>query len=280
MHRILISLLFSLFISTAGLAQIFSAGNLTEASITTRDETDIGGVRHIPDGNRATAAATDSVTWRLYQEKDWPELLKTAEKAILDGIDFYYLRVRAGVAARELKKYGKAVRHLAKAREEYSDDDFTNGYLYSSLALAGRDDEAAFLASRLTHDARERLNISLQGTLNSLSVENYLSKNSSQASLMAEDIREEGSYSNYRSVLRHQWYKNVGIDLHVSPRFNFFTNVSHITIGRTQHFSSAPNLVEEFSIFFHRDDSSWERGGVLSPPLHCSVGRAIIISLL
>lgn len=193
---------------------------------------------------RPTAAAIDSLTWKLYLEKDWPALRRSARKAFREGIDFYYLRVRAGVAAYEMQKPGSAVRHLEKARETYPDDDFTNGYLYSSLVLAGRDDEANFLAARLNGESRLRLGIPLQGPLNSLSVDNYLSRNTGQAALLEEKISDEGSLSSYRNVLRRQWYKNAGFDLHLSPRLNLYTNISHIAIDRTQHFSSAANQME------------------------------------
>ncbi|HNQ38870.1 MAG TPA: hypothetical protein PKJ58_12975, partial [Prolixibacteraceae bacterium] len=126
------------------------------------------------------------------------------------GIDFYYLRVRAGVAAFEMKKFRKAVVHLSAAHEAYKEDEFTTGYLHASLVMAGRQDEARLLAGRLTAHTRTRLGIRLQGALSSLSAENYLSGNTNHASLVEENIAEAGSYSNYRSVLRRQWYTSVG----------------------------------------------------------------------
>ena len=187
-----------------------------------------------------SAAVTDSITWKLYNDKAWQALLDEADRAIKEEIDFYYLRVRAGVAAWELKKYRKAAEHLRKARQEYAHDDFTNGYLYSSLLLAGREDEARHLAGILPEDAVKRLGIKSPGLLNTLSAGTLLSVNREHSRLTEESIAV-GSSLNYRSILRRQWYKNAGADLHLSPGVNLYQNFSHISIARTQHFTSAPN---------------------------------------
>lgn len=198
----------------------------------------------MPQRGQMAVGAIDSLTWQLYLEKDWTALLRSARKAFREGIDFYYLRVRAGVAAYELKRLGTAVHHLEAARAAFPDDDFTNGTLYSVLVQAGRDDEANLLASRLLPEARGRLAIPLQGLVNSVGTGIYLSRNTSHAALREDPIAEEGSLTSYRSVLNRQWYKNVAFDLHLSPRFNLYTHVSHIAIDRTQHFSSTSNQVE------------------------------------
>lgn len=195
----------------------------------------------IPEASaQPSAAVTDSVTWKLYNDKAWEALLEEADRAIREDIDFYYLRVRAGVAAWELKKYRKAAEHLGKARQEYAHDDFTNGYLYSSLLLAGRDDEARHLAGILPEDAVKRLGMKAPGLLNTLSAGTLLTVNREHSRLAEESIAV-GSFLNYRSVLRRQWYKNAGADLHLSPGVNLYQNFSHISIARTQHFTSAPN---------------------------------------
>lgn len=201
-----------------------------------------------------SAAVTDSITWKLYNDKAWQALLEEADRAIKEDIDFYYLRVRAGVAAWELKKYRKAAEHLGKARQEYAHDDFTNGYLYSSLLLAGREDEARQLAGLLPEETVKQLGIKSPGLLNSLSAGALLAINRDHARLEEESIAV-GSFLNYRNILRRQWYKNTGVDLHLSPGVNLYQNFSHISIARTQHFTSAPDqfdaLVETTASQFH-----------------------------
>lgn len=186
----------------------------------------------------------DSVTWKLYENKQWKALYKEAGEAFAREIDFYYLKVRAGVAAWHLAKYRPAIRHFQKALEKAPDDEFVNAWHYSALAMAGREDEANALADRLTEEVANRLQINRKGFVSSVSLETQLTGNGKHASLIAGNMDSEGSYSNYRSVLDQMWYKNLGMDHHLSARFNLYHSFSHIGIDRTQHFFSTPNQLD------------------------------------
>ncbi len=113
----------------------------------------------------------DSVTWQLYSDQQWESLYVATENALKNKIDFYYLRVRAGVAAWELKKYRPAVRHFQKALENSPGDEFINSYYYSALVLAGREDEANALADQLPEDMLDRLKIKRKEFVHSVTLE-------------------------------------------------------------------------------------------------------------
>jgi hypothetical protein len=91
---------------------------------------------------------TDSVTYQLYLRKEWKSLLQETRKSLGDDVDFYYLRVRAGIAAYELKNYRLAAHHLGKAYNWNTSDEFTNYWYYHALLLASRSDEANNIGSR------------------------------------------------------------------------------------------------------------------------------------
>lgn len=186
----------------------------------------------------------DSVTWQLYSDQQWEPLYEEAQKAFKEEIDFYYLRVRAGVAAWELKKYRPAVRHFQKALENSPGDEFVNSYYYSALVLAGREDEANALADQLPEEMVDRLQITRKEFFHSVTLETLLSANGKHPALTAENIDNGGSFSNYRSVLDQMWFKNLGLDHHLGPRFNLYHSFSHIGIDRTQHFQSALNSLD------------------------------------
>ncbi|WP_367328915.1 hypothetical protein, partial [Lentimicrobium sp.] len=59
----------------------------------------------------------EALTYRLYAEQKWDSLLTTGEQAINEGWDYFYIRLRTGIAAFELQRYARAARHLEKARE-------------------------------------------------------------------------------------------------------------------------------------------------------------------
>ena len=103
-------------------------------------------------GNEATAAFEknyESLTYRLYNEQKWDSLLVTGEEAIAKGYDYYYMRVRTGVAAFELFKFVKASKHFEKALEFNAEDAFASELLYKSYLYSGRNEEARLFLHQL-----------------------------------------------------------------------------------------------------------------------------------
>ena len=49
--------------------------------------------------------AVDTLTYKYYLAEDWDKLINAGDKAINDGIDYYYLRMRMGIASYEKRKY-------------------------------------------------------------------------------------------------------------------------------------------------------------------------------
>lgn len=89
----------------------------------------------------------DKISYELYENKDWKELAKIGEKAIKSGLDYYYMRMRVGIAWYERKDYIRAIPHFEKALEFNSADDVAKEYLYFSNLFAGRELVANNLAS-------------------------------------------------------------------------------------------------------------------------------------
>ncbi len=187
---------------------------------------------------------TDSVTYRMYLDKKWTQLLRESQKAFREGTDFYYLRIRAGVAAYESRKYRQAVKHFQRAFDENSTDDFLNSYYYWSLIMSGREDEAQNAADRFSPSFLKQEKIRKKGLVYGISSETLFSFNPDANDMAGEDIKAEGSYSNYRSVLRSQFYQGFSADHHLLPRLNLYQNLSFMGIDRTQQYQSEVNLLD------------------------------------
>ncbi|MDA3894242.1 MAG: tetratricopeptide repeat protein, partial [Salinivirgaceae bacterium] len=61
------------------------------------------------------ATTIDKDTYILWLAKDWDRLITIGKTAIKNEVDFYYLRVRMGIAYFEKKNYHKAIYHFEKA---------------------------------------------------------------------------------------------------------------------------------------------------------------------
>ncbi len=193
---------------------------------------------------------TDSLTYALYLNKEWKALLTETNKALREGVDFYYLRVRAGIAAYELKNYRLAAMHLAKAYEWNTSDELVNYWYYYALLMGSRSDEANALSEYFSPQFMQRMEIRPKSGVNFLTAEAQVSVNTGHASLL-EDAIGGSSYIAYRNVLKRQAYKGFGIDHRVAPRLYAFQAISHLGIDRMQMFRS-PTLDYQY------ESSAWQ----------------------
>ena len=186
---------------------------------------------------------TDSLTYKHFNAGEWESVLKEANRSLAEGVDFYYLRVRAGKAAYELKKYRLAASHFSIAHQWNRSDEFVNYWYYNALLLTGNSDEASFLASSFNNDFLQRMQIKPRGKLHSISLESQLTRNSRFGELSNEGIISDGTYINYRSVMKQQAYIGIGVDHALGSKLNLYHGFSRLNIQRTERFqSSFPQL--------------------------------------
>lgn len=80
----------------------------------------------------------DRMTYYYYTEQKWDSLIELGEEALDQGIDYYYLRMRIGIAYFEMEKYLFAAVHFRHARKLNPLDNVPVEYLYYSYLDAGK----------------------------------------------------------------------------------------------------------------------------------------------
>jgi tetratricopeptide (TPR) repeat protein len=104
----------------------------------------------------------DSLTYALYEQGAWQELIKTGNAALDQGADYYYLRMRIGLAYFYKEQYRLAAIHFRRALKLNEDDPFSRDYLRKSLEWGGMEVEAAWLLKKLPEtDERRRTRLKL-----------------------------------------------------------------------------------------------------------------------
>lgn len=92
--------------------------------------------------NKLTIVEVDQQTYQLFLEKKWSELIRYSDEARKQGIDFFYLQVRTGIAWYSQGKYRKAAPCFLKAYQTDQSFDWLQEYVYYSLVFSGRAMEA------------------------------------------------------------------------------------------------------------------------------------------
>lgn len=102
-------------------------------------------------------ADIDKISYEQFQNKQFKELKETIKTATKNGIDFYYLRLRAGILAYNMKKYEYAIPQFKKALEFYPADSLSKEYLYYSYLFSSRKEIARDFASKQAKDFQQKV---------------------------------------------------------------------------------------------------------------------------
>ncbi len=160
-------------------------------------------------GAQGTFRYYDSLTFQQFQEQRYSEVISTGKKALNEGFDYYYLRMRMGISAYELGRYDLAFLHFEAAGKQNIDNTLAE-YLYYSLLLSGRVNEARIFYCN-HRDNLPRISESCKKVVSSIYLEggNKFSSN---------EVREIGDI----------FFFHAGITHLISPRFQVYQGYSRI----------------------------------------------------
>ncbi len=106
-----------------------------------------------------TYARIDSISYAQYVKGDAKGLRHTLKEAKAKDIDFYYLRMRAGIAHYNKGNYEFAASQFKRASKRFPADSLAAEYLYFSYAYTGRSFEAMQASKRLNTSQKKNYGI-------------------------------------------------------------------------------------------------------------------------
>jgi len=194
--------------------------------------------------NKTDTKNVDIETYNLYLSGKWDELTEAAEDAIDNGIDFYYLRMRAGIAYYNMENFMSAVPHFEKALKYPESDSITNEYLYFSYLFSGRESDARVLSSRFSSGLKKKLNISNPEVFNGIYTESGYTFNTNS--------------SKNKGMSPHGIQNNFSEKKDFSDLIYFSFNLSHL-IGNRLSLFHGYNFVSNKTIKQITEQLSGER---------------------
>jgi len=200
-----------------------------------------------PAQDKPAFARIDSLSYKAYLAEDWKKVLEYAHSGLNSGFDFYYLRIRAGVAELSLHHPVQAENHFRKALEFDQDDSFALEYLYSSLVSSGDFAESRLLASDYSPEFRKRLGIPSTRLITGAFLETGYMVNSKSDTLKA--LRPEGDLTHLY-LIPHYWYLSAGINLEAGKRFSATIATNIITFSAVQQFAIQFQTARVFDVPF------------------------------
>jgi hypothetical protein len=113
----------------------------------------------------------EEISYNLYLSKEWQKLAAYCQKTADEGTDYYYLRLRAGIAYFEMQKYRAAAEQFQRAIEFNSEEDLAKEYLYYSYLYTERVEEARKLTRSFSAALSEKLQSNKKSPLISVLME-------------------------------------------------------------------------------------------------------------
>ena len=121
-----------------------------------------------------TTAQVESVSLKLFNDKNWKELIRYSDMVIDNGFDYYFIRMRAGIANYETKKYRKAELHFKKALLYNEGDEDATSYLYYCLIFDEKYEEARWLSKSFSEALAKKLKTNVAPSVSYINFEGAL----------------------------------------------------------------------------------------------------------
>ncbi len=178
----------------------------------------------------------DSLSFELYQQQKWNELIDFSAEARDQGIDFFYLQVRSGIAFYNLKKYRNATDWFLKAWENDKSFEWLQEYLYYSLIYSGRIVEASKIADKFSVAFKQKIYYQKMKPLRAAAEVGY-SFNPEFDKLNGTSFDEEinvGSDYGEAYILKNYHFETFDYSHQIAPGLFLNHNFTHLGIDREE----------------------------------------------
>jgi len=198
----------------------------------------------------------DTKTYELHQQQKWNELIEFSEVARKQGMDFFYLQARTGIAYYNLKKYRIATEYLLKAWENDQSFEWLQEYLYFSLIFSGRGTEASKYAAGFTRSLKQKIKYEYMKPLRAAFETGY-SFNPSFDELNNAGHHEEANVGdNYGEAfyLKNYHFESLDFSHQIAPGVNLNHNITYTEVNREEQIywgalNSFPIKIKQYQYF-------------------------------
>ncbi|MDP3915762.1 MAG: hypothetical protein Q8R96_18710 [Bacteroidota bacterium] len=179
-------------------------------------------------------AIVDKRSYELFEEKKWDELIQFSEEARKEGIDFFYLQARTGIALYNQGKYRNAAPWFLKAYANDQSFEWLQEYVYYSLVFSGRYLEAVKYAPFFSDAMKKKIGFHDIGVTR-LAYETGYSFNPDFESLKTRDFSTEvnlGEDYGEGYFLKNYTFQSLDLSHRVAPNFTLNHNLTYIGVNR------------------------------------------------
>ena len=180
----------------------------------------------------------DKITYEQYNEKNWNALIKTGLNAIANGLDYYYLRMRIGIAFYEKKNYSSAQKHFERALDFDPSNETAQEYLYYSYLFSGRDGDAQKLAFTFLPEMKKRLNLKIPVFIAGLHPEGGYSTSGAKSASKELNLLRDDSIMGRNDFIHSTVFYTIGLSHLPSKSCKIFHAFSNFIFTKEYQFQN------------------------------------------
>ncbi len=197
-------------------------------------------------------------SYQLFEAKKWPELIRFATEVRKQGIEFFYLQVRTGIAYYNLRRYRNSADWFLKAYTNDNSFEWLQEYLYYSLVFSGRQTEAVKYAPYFSDAMKKKIGFKEIGVTR-LAYEAGYSSNPDFENLKTRAFSTEvnlGEDYGEGYFLKNYTFHSLDLSHRVAPNFTLNHNLTYIGVNRETVVNwpgqtSSPTSVNQFQYFIN-----------------------------
>lgn len=183
-------------------------------------------------------------TYRLYLAGKWDSLNILGKQALRQGTDFYYLRMRMGIASYETKNFRKAAIHFNRALRLNQGDPGAMEYLYFALLMCGKTEDAMRIRNQFRGELALRLPVQ-KGKLVQKAGAGILQTNSNTRKLLSGP---ENPFHDLPPGIQYltRRFTNLSLNLEnsITPGFRLVHNYNYLNKVNHLYYNDGFNSVE------------------------------------
>jgi len=216
----------------------------------------------------------DKESYRLYTEQKWDSLISLFKNSYNRETDYYYLRMRVGLARFHMENYRLAARHFKQALSFNEADPVALEYLYYSLLNSGQRDQALGVSRDFPASLKEKIPGDFPKPVEQISVE-YLYSSSRTEEFSADPFLY---YQDYPAgyALATSYYSNTSVTLthELARGFSLFHSFTRLNKGNFFYYKdgfydlSLDGLSVRQNQYYLSLNYATRSGFILSPAFH------------
>ncbi len=187
----------------------------------------------------------DSATYSDFLKKNWTEVIEVGDIALKSNIDYYYLRMRLGIANFNNSNYLSAEIHFRKALKFNKGDKDAQVYLYDTYKILGKNTRAYKLSGDFLGDASNLVYSKRKVVEKVFGGAGYSLSNNYKLNDHAVLDNNEDTVSGFQVLIGNKSLISAGAAINVNSFLSYYIGFNHLQIQKKSIFQ-----YNEFPIVF------------------------------